>query len=165
MSFLKKTLFDLRLPEEKDIVRKQLEDLQKNKFNSFEARHIKKDGSIFYVDVRAKYFHAQGVTYIHSLVRDITARKQVEEKLRWRENQVSQLLQNTDQGIYGIDKDGQCVFINNSGMRMLGYTRDECMGKNMHHLIHHSFADGTHYPVEDCPIFRAKGQRSRRTNQ
>ena len=32
---------------------------------------------------------------------------------------------------------------------------EEVLGQNMHGLIHHSHADGRHYPECDCPIFNA----------
>ena len=82
--------------------------------------------------------------------------KRAEEALRKSKDLVNQLLQATDQGIHGIDMGGCCTFINKSGLKILGYQLEECLGKNMHDLIHHSHSDGSHYPVEDCPIFRAK---------
>jgi hypothetical protein len=39
---------------------------------------------------------------------------------------------------------------------MLGYKDANCLlGKNMHEVIHHSRADGSVYPVEECCIFQA----------
>ncbi len=65
------------------------------------------------------------------------------------------LLASTGEGVFGIDLDGLCVFINHAGARMIGFEPDELLGKNMHDLTHHSHADGAHYPVDDCPIFKA----------
>ncbi len=65
------------------------------------------------------------------------------------------LLASTGEGVFGIDLDGLCVFINHAGARMIGFEPDELLGRNMHDLTHHSHADGAHYPVEDCPIFKA----------
>ena len=65
------------------------------------------------------------------------------------------LLASTGEGVFGIDLDGLCVFINHAGARMIGFEPDELLGCNMHDLTHHSHADGAHYPVEDCPIFKA----------
>ena len=65
------------------------------------------------------------------------------------------LLASTGEGVFGIDLDGLCVFINHAGARMIGFEPNELLGKNMHSLTHHSHADGVHYPVDDCPIFRA----------
>lgn len=65
------------------------------------------------------------------------------------------LLACTGEGIYGVDLHGACVFINPAGARMIGYEPAELLGRNMHALTHHSGADGTAYPEEDCPIFNA----------
>ncbi len=65
------------------------------------------------------------------------------------------LLASTGEGVFGIDLDGLCVFINHAGARMIGFEPGELLGCNMHDLTHHSHADGAHYPVEDCPIFKA----------
>ncbi|MDM7942740.1 MAG: PAS domain S-box protein [Hydrogenophaga sp.] len=65
------------------------------------------------------------------------------------------LLASTGEGVFGIDLHGLCVFINHAGARMIGFEPDELLGCNMHDFTHHSHADGAHYPVEDCPIFKA----------
>jgi PAS domain S-box-containing protein len=72
----------------------------------------------------------------------------------WR-NQLELLLDSTGEGIYGIDMDGRCIFINRAGAELLGHEPDAVLGREMHGLIHHSHADGGHYPVADCPIVRA----------
>ncbi|MDP3521049.1 MAG: PAS domain-containing sensor histidine kinase [Hydrogenophaga sp.] len=65
------------------------------------------------------------------------------------------LLESTGEGIFGIDLDGLCVFINRAGARLLGFEPHEVLGLNMHELTHHSHSDGRHYPVDHCPIFNA----------
>jgi len=61
----------------------------------------------------------------------------------------------TGEGIYGVDLDGGCVFINPAGARLIGYEPAELIGRNMHELTHHSRADGSAYPEAECPIFNA----------
>lgn len=80
----------------------------------------------------------------------------------WR-NQLELLLESTGEGIYGIDLNGRCVFINRAGAEMLGYRIDAVLGRNMHRLVHHSHAGGERYAVGECPIFRAfqQGQSCR----
>lgn len=51
--------------------------------------------------------------------------------------------------------EGRCTFSNRVAAEMLGYTEAELLGQNMHSLAHHSRPDGSPYPVEDCPIYRA----------
>lgn len=65
------------------------------------------------------------------------------------------LLESTGEGIFGIDLDGRCTFINRAGAEMLGYRPEQVLGRNMHYLIHHAHVDGRHYPIDECPIFRA----------
>ena len=65
------------------------------------------------------------------------------------------LIESTGEGMYGIDREGRCTFLNGAGARMLGLDPDEVIGQNMHELCHHHHADGSPYPVEDCPILQS----------
>ena len=78
----------------------------------------------------------------------------VEEKMRLAE-QLELLMEATDEGIYGIDRRGRCTFVNRSAAQMLGYRPDELLGESMHRLVHHTRIDGSPYPEEECPIYRA----------
>lgn len=110
-------------------------------------------------DHRKDRFTLDGIKTLEDIAENIgeaMLRKQAEYELHKSKNLILSLLQNTDQGIYGITQDGSCTFINRSALTMLGYSADDCLGRNMHDLIHHSHANGAPYPAEDCPIFRAK---------
>ncbi|MFC3682450.1 PAS domain-containing sensor histidine kinase [Hydrogenophaga luteola] len=72
----------------------------------------------------------------------------------WRDP-VALLLASTGEGIYGVDLDGACVFINPAGARLIGYEPHELIGRNMHGLTHHARPDGSAYPEAECPIFNA----------
>jgi PAS domain S-box-containing protein len=72
----------------------------------------------------------------------------------WRDR-LTLLLESTGDGIFGIDLDGACIFINRAAAAMLGFTPEETLGRNMHNLIHHTHRHGGHYDEPDCPIFRA----------
>ena len=67
----------------------------------------------------------------------------------------SLLLDSIGEGIFGIDLDGRCTFVNPAALSLLGYRTDMVLGRNMHELVHHTHADGRHYPECDCPIFKA----------
>ena len=66
-----------------------------------------------------------------------------------------QLLQSTDESIFGMDAAGVCTFVNASGAQLLGYERNELLGRNIHEVLHHHHADGSPYPLEQCPIHKA----------
>lgn len=72
----------------------------------------------------------------------------------WR-HQLGLLLESTGDGIFGIDLDGHCMFINRAAARLLGWEPAEVLGRNMHALTHHTHADGAPYADSDCPIFNA----------
>ena len=100
-----------------------------------------------------------------SLAQDITERKRTEEALHESLERIRLLLDSTAEAIYGLDLDGRCTFCNPACLRLLGYadTRD-LLGKYMHRLVHHTRADGTSYPLEECRICRAyrRGEGSAR---
>ena len=49
--------------------------------------------------------------------------------------------------------DGACTFVNRAAQRMLGYTADELVGRNMHEMVHHHYVDGKAYPGDECPVY------------
>ncbi len=65
------------------------------------------------------------------------------------------LIESTGDGIYGVDMNGNCTFLNAAGARMLGLARDTIVGQPIQTLSHHSHADRTPYPIADSPISKA----------
>jgi PAS domain S-box-containing protein len=65
------------------------------------------------------------------------------------------ILNSAGEGIYGLDIQGNTTFVNAAAARLLGWTPDELIGQPMHALLHHSRADGSPYPKEECPIYAA----------
>ena len=72
----------------------------------------------------------------------------------WRDP-LGLMLASTGEGVFGVDLEGLCVFINPAGARMIGMEPQQVLGQNMHTLTHHSHGDGKHYPMDDCPIYNA----------
>ena len=66
-----------------------------------------------------------------------------------------QLLESTDEGVYGMDEEGLCTFMNRSGAHSLGYQRSDLLGKNVHDVLHHHRTDGSVYPLDECPIYNS----------
>jgi PAS domain S-box-containing protein len=69
--------------------------------------------------------------------------------------EIAALLESTAEGLYGIDRDGYCTFVNPSAARMLGYPAEALLGQDMHALIHHHYPDGREYPPAECATFQA----------
>jgi PAS domain S-box-containing protein len=66
-------------------------------------------------------------------------------------SELETLLGATDEGIYTIDTQGRITLVNQAALRLTGYRRDELLGRDSHQLLHHTRADGTPYPREECP--------------
>ncbi len=76
-----------------------------------------------------------------------------QEAIRQSEESKRLLLNAAGEGIFGVDATGRVTFINPAALRMLGFAEEEMLGQSAHALIHHSHEDGSHYPVEDCPMY------------
>ena len=83
---------------------------------------------------------------------DITEQIRAEDRLRALMRQSNSILESVGDGIFGIDLDGRVTVINPAALQMLGFKPGEVLGRNMHDLIHHTRADGTPYPADECPI-------------
>ncbi|HVG50562.1 MAG TPA: sigma 54-interacting transcriptional regulator [Xanthobacteraceae bacterium] len=70
-----------------------------------------------------------------------------------RENQL--ILRAAGEGIYGVNAEGKTTFVNPAAERLLGWKAEEIVGREMHATVHHSHADGSHYPGQECPIYAA----------
>lgn len=82
------------------------------------------------------------------------------EELPWQA-----LLDSAGEGIWGVDLQGVCTFVNRAACAALGYTPDELIGRNMHLAIHHHYPDGRPYPGSECIVYNVFRQGRPFTNQ
>ena len=109
-----------------------------------------------------------GSTHMLGIGVDITDLKKTEQSLQESEEKYLLLLNSAAEAIYGIDLEGDCTFCNPACLRLLGYgTPKDLLGKKMHDLMHHTRADGTPYPKQDCEIYVAvrEGRASHVTHE
>lgn len=121
----------------------------------FEETALHDDGLHTSIVVKFPLFTPQGECYaLCGMTTDITDRKRAEEERAKLAREKLLLLDSTGDGIYGLDLEGRCTFINKAGAHLLGYHPEELMGRHMHELVHHSFSDGSPYPLEQCHVNR-----------
>ncbi|PHR92706.1 MAG: PAS domain-containing sensor histidine kinase, partial [Robiginitomaculum sp.] len=77
------------------------------------------------------------------------------------------ILEATGDGVYGLNADGKTIFANPAAARLSGFSIEEMLGKSQHELSHHSYRDGSPYPVHNCPIYKAfkDGKVHRESNE
>lgn len=82
--------------------------------------------------------------------------QQSNSALEESKDQLQLILDSTAEAIFGVDEYENCTFCNTSCLKILGYKHQEdLLGKNMHYLIHHTRADGTEIPLDECNIYQA----------
>jgi PAS domain S-box-containing protein len=91
---------------------------------------------------------------VSGAIQDITERKQAMAALRESEERYRSVLAALGEGLYGMDNEGHCTFVNAAALAMLGLTEAEILGQNQHLLIHHQRPDGRPYPAHECPAFQ-----------
>jgi PAS domain S-box-containing protein len=91
--------------------------------------------------------------HLEELVAERTAALEENQKhLERAEERSRMILESAGEGIFGVGQDGLVNFINPAGLAMLGFKAEEVIGQQIHGLVHHTHADGTPYPIEECPM-------------
>lgn len=83
----------------------------------------------------------------------IQAEKAMEDFDRLHEHHTI-ILNSLAEGVFGIDKDGNAIFLNSAAEEMTGYRSEEIIGKSIYSLIHHTNALGEK-SAEECAIYRS----------
>ena len=90
------------------------------------------------------------------IVRARRALEASEARLRFEQAFTALLLNASSEGVYAIDQTGVTTLCNTTFLKLLGYSNSsDVVGRKLHDIIHHSPADGGHYPPHLCPIFNA----------
>lgn len=151
------------------------QEVLENRRGCTDTLHIQVDGAPRQVEAIGRVGNSEGDCLLYlglQLVDELEERRQRADATRhyrsgighWnrvagvfrefeRENRL--LLDAAGEGIYGVDRDGNTTFVNPAAQRILGYSPEELAGRNMHSMVHHSHGDGSHFELEDCPIFAA----------
>ncbi|MEK7237465.1 MAG: response regulator [Nitrospirota bacterium] len=115
----------------------------------------RQDGTVFPIQASLSHAETAEGSFTMAAVRDVS-QQQMEEAERERlGHEIRLLLDAAVGGLYGMDNQGRCTFINRAGAELLGYQPEELLGRNLHEVMHHSHEDGSPYPVGECPIYRA----------
>ncbi|MFY9935360.1 MAG: PAS domain S-box protein, partial [Silvibacterium sp.] len=92
---------------------------------------------------------------IGDIARSLESYKGLQEERNRVTQQMQLLLEFAGQGIYGMDLQGNCTFINRATCELIGYRAEEVLGRKTHDLMHHHKPDGSVYPIDECPVYRA----------
>jgi len=132
--FLRKTIRDIRPPEEYGAMEQALAAAESRRGPSH-FRHQKKDGGIIDVEITSFEFVSGGRRSRLVIAQDITARMLAEAELRRSEERYRELFENANDIVYTHDLEGLVTSMNLAGEQVSGYSRDEIVGRHIHELL------------------------------
>ncbi|MDA3881977.1 MAG: PAS domain S-box protein [Bacteroidales bacterium] len=104
----------------------QVEYYQKNNIKVFESEHYRSDGSIGVVEVYSSPVEIQEKTYIHSIVHDVTMKKQAENQIILQSHAIEQ----SPVSIIVTNNTGNIEYVNKKFCEISKYSREEVIGQN-----------------------------------
>ena len=172
--FLSLSLLDLDVPESAALVEERVGEIAEKGEASFEVTHFRKDGSTFPLEIWTKSIDWHGEPAILSVATDISERKEAEEALRASGERYQALFEQSIDGIYVHDMEGNILDVNREALAQSGFSREELLSMKVFDFIpdpsrreqitrtwqgwsvgesfkledHHIHKNGSLYPVE-----------------
>ena len=129
-------LQSLDAPRSRDKIAENMRILEEKGEISFEAEHIRKDGSTLPLMVKAKYADWGGKKVILSIATDITERKRMEQTIKESEERYRNIVEDQTEFISRFLPDGTHIFVNEAYCNYFGYKREDLLGHRFIPNIH-----------------------------
>ena len=127
--FAKFSVSDIDPVESPEEIRAHIQKTIKEKKAEFEVTHRTKSGQLRNVLVITQAIILSGSTVLHAIWRDITDQKAVEKALLESEAKYRDLFENASDAVFVLDSGLRYVDVNRRGLALLGYTREELLGR------------------------------------
>jgi len=89
---------------------------------------------------------------IQALNRASQRLKQQEETIEENNRFLQSLTDALGEGVIATNAEGACTFVNAEAEKMLGWSRQELLGRDVHDTIHFQTATGFHMHKDECPL-------------
>jgi diguanylate cyclase (GGDEF)-like protein/PAS domain S-box-containing protein len=116
---------DIEADETPELAAAHMRVMQDDGHVRFEARHMRRDRSVFYVDVSVLFVPTLGDRF-YAFVRDITVHKLNQERLQL----VANVFEHAREGIVVTDANARIIEVNQAFTRITGYSRSDVLGLN-----------------------------------
>jgi len=128
--FLAMRIWDINVRGEEE-VRREMARAREQQRNYFHFRHMRAGGDVRDVEVHSGPMEVGGRRLLYSIVHDITERRKAEHALQQSEEKYRVIFDYAPVGIYQSTRDGRIVTANPTLAKMLGYTLEELLTKNL----------------------------------
>jgi PAS domain S-box-containing protein len=116
-----------------------------------EITAVHKDGKEFPIELRVVSIKQDNSEFFCSFIRDITERQMGEQRIRESEERYREIVETAQEGVWVIDENNYTTFVNDHMAQMLGYEKEEMIGK---HLFH--FMDSMNQALAEINVSRRK---------
>jgi diguanylate cyclase (GGDEF)-like protein/PAS domain S-box-containing protein len=105
-------------------------------FYERERRMIRGDGTVMWGSGGTRVVEEDGHRYIHSVVQDVTERREVEDALRESESRFRTLANSLPLGVFQSSVQGQLVFVNPRWSQITGVPESDAIGMGSLDMVH-----------------------------
>jgi len=122
-----------------------------------QVKNRAKDGSYYWVAATVvPFMDASGKPYQYVSMRtDITEQKSMELQVDAEHRLLQNVMDTLGEGVYMLDVDGRCTYLNREAEAIIGWTGEELRGKKLHEVIHSQMPDGSYLAEDDCPVHKS----------
>lgn len=107
-------------------------NFRKDYFSSYEINGIKKNGTIFPIEIEGKSFLK---TNTITVIRDLTSCMKAEETLHKSDKLMMSILSSVTDAIISIDSNGIILSWNNAAEKIFGYTSSEMINNDLQNIL------------------------------
>lgn len=100
-----------------------------------QAAGRRKNGSEFPLELSGSIWKTNGGYSYTAIIRDVTERKRANESLRESEERYRELFENANDIIYVHDLYGNFISVNETGLKVFGYDREEALKLNLLQIV------------------------------
>jgi|WetSurMetagenome_2_1015567.scaffolds.fasta_scaffold01619_3 PAS domain S-box-containing protein len=126
----------IRTPESMLHLMDQLKNIEENKAATFEARHRRKDGTEFPVEISSRVVNIEGSKYYQTISRDITERKRAETTLKASEEKFRKIFEESPFPMLMTAKDFVITSANCAFCNIIGYSEEELKSFTFRNFTH-----------------------------
>ncbi|TGK38816.1 PAS domain-containing sensor histidine kinase [Leptospira andrefontaineae] len=139
--FLEKSAEELRLPEEREFMKEKIRELKIGTNFFQEMKHLRKDGSIVYLDIVSSPIQFQDTESVLVSAIDVTERVRISRENRFNIEVISQV----NDAIIALDGDMNITYYNSYAAKMYEVEEGECLGKHYTSLFQEDWISEENY--------------------
>jgi len=133
--FLTKTISDLRPPQDSELLSKILHEIRSTATNYRNFRHVTKNGRILNAEIISYSVNYKGAHARIVYARNVDEKTELAGKLKLTQRRLLQILETTIIGFLHIDFNWKIAYWNHAAEDLLGYQRDEVLGRNLWRVL------------------------------